>query len=187
MTNKEATAFQFPVYYNKEPFFTVQPVLDTRKKQFQMWRDLILQYCSSLKIYELDLLESIKSNSILFFNQKINRRLSIESLKLIIQDIVDNGYAEWLDKDKSRVLILWRKPEEWASLLYKWVSDCGLANSILTVWEIQNGDDSKSQEFYQLNTAVLMKSLKALEKQNKAQIFSSNGDDSNLGVKFFSV
>jgi hypothetical protein len=41
-------------------------------------------------------------------------------------------------------------------------------------------------EFYELETRVLMKSLTALEKQGKAQIFTGNTND-NLGVKFFSL
>ncbi|KYQ96781.1 vacuolar protein sorting 25 [Tieghemostelium lacteum] len=164
----------------------------------QMWQDLILQYCRFYKKYELDLLECVKSNFNLFYNEKINRRLSIESLKEIFDDIVVNGYAEWIDNnsnvksskghniDKSRVLIMWRKPEEWASQIYKWVIDNGQVNSILTIWEIQNGDDSKDQEFHQLNTTILLKALKTLEKQQKAQVFSGNEND-NLGVKFFSI
>ncbi|KAN0034880.1 hypothetical protein ACTFIV_001416 [Dictyostelium citrinum] len=187
--------FQFPPYYQKEPFFTIQPILNTRKKQFQMWQDLILQYCRHYKIYELDINESIKSNSVLFNNEKINRKLSREALKSIIDDIIDNGFAEWVDsgsskeKDKNnnnnnRVLIMWRKPDEWASHIYKWVTDCGLLNTVLTVWEIQNGDDSKKQEFHQLNTTILMKALKVLEKQSKCQTFSQ---DENVGVKFFSI
>ncbi|EGC35872.1 hypothetical protein DICPUDRAFT_32729 [Dictyostelium purpureum] len=179
-------SFQFPLYYNKEPFFTIQPIINTRKIQLQMWQDLILAYSRSNKIYELDLNESIKTNLNLFNNEKINRKLSRDSLKIIFDDIIENGYAEWIDKEKNRVLIMWRKPEEWASLIYKWVSDCGFLNTVLTIWEIQNGDDSKKQDFHQLNTTILLKSLKVLEKQSKAQTFSSD-DEGNLGVKFFSI
>eukprot|EP01132_Coremiostelium_polycephalum_P008493 gene8493-10438_t len=186
MTSTSSNTFQFPVYYHKEPFFTIQPVIDTRKKQCQMWQDLILQFCRHYKKYELDINELIKTNSILLYNEKINRRLSAESCKIIFEEIIDNGYAEWLDKDKNRVLIMWRKPEEWGSLIYKWVNDTGLTNSILTIWELQNGDDTKNQEFHGLNTTVLLKALKVLEKQNKAQTFSGSQDD-NLGVKFFSI
>jgi hypothetical protein len=36
--------FQLPDLYNFPPFFTIQPVLITREKQLEQWRDLILKY-----------------------------------------------------------------------------------------------------------------------------------------------
>lgn len=32
------------------------------------------------------------------------------------------GNLEWLDKNKSRCLVMWRRPEEWGKLIYQWVS-----------------------------------------------------------------
>ncbi|GAM20002.1 hypothetical protein SAMD00019534_031770 [Acytostelium subglobosum LB1] len=179
------STFQFPSYYNREPFFTLQPVLNTQKKQLQMWQELILSYARFHKMYVMDIVECIKNDSVLFNNDKIKRRLSLETTKMIFEEIVDNGYGEWLDKDKNRVLVWWRKPEEWAAMLYKWVCDSGHTNSILTLWEIQKGEDTTNLEFHDIDTTTLMKALKVLEKQNKAQVFS--GSDNNLGVKFFSI
>ncbi|EFA78377.1 vacuolar protein sorting 25 [Heterostelium album PN500] len=179
------SAFPFPSYYNREPFFTLQPILNTQKKQLQMWQELILSYTRYHKIYELDINEYIKRGSELFNNEKIKRKLSQETIVAIFNEIVDSGYGEWLDKDKSRALVWWRKPDEWASIIYQWVVDSGQTDSILTVWEIQKGDDTKNLEFHEINTNILMKALKSLEKQGKAQIFS--GSENNLGVKFFST
>lgn len=50
--------------------FSVQPVLDTRRKQSQLWGDLILNWCRHNKIYELNVTEA--ANSALFCNQAIN-------------------------------------------------------------------------------------------------------------------
>lgn len=33
-----------------------------------------------------------------------------------------SGNLEWLDKNKSRCLVMWRRPEEWGKLIYQWVS-----------------------------------------------------------------
>lgn len=57
---------------------------------------------------------------------------------------------------------------------------------VLTVWEIQNGEDSEGQEFFGLETKILLKALRALEAQGKAEVFSGTSDE-NLGVKFFTV
>lgn len=35
---------------------------------------------------------------------------------------VKSGNLEWLDKNKSRCLVMWRRPEEWGKLIYQWVS-----------------------------------------------------------------
>lgn len=31
------------------------------------------------------------------------------------------GNAEWLDKEHNKVLLLWKKPEDWANVFIKWV------------------------------------------------------------------
>lgn len=31
------------------------------------------------------------------------------------------GNAEWVDKEKNRANIMWRKIDHWANLIYKWV------------------------------------------------------------------
>lgn len=33
-----------------------------------------------------------------------------------------SGNLEWQDKNKSRCLVMWRRPEEWAKFIYQWVS-----------------------------------------------------------------
>lgn len=35
---------------------------------------------------------------------------------------VISGNLEWQDKNKSRCLVMWRRPEEWAKFIYQWVS-----------------------------------------------------------------
>ncbi|KAH3760784.1 vacuolar protein sorting 25 [Pelomyxa schiedti] len=175
--------FEFPSYYTRQPFFTVQPVLNTRKKQSQLWGDLIVSYCRHNKIYELNLTEA--ATSPLFCNTTINRKLSMDGIVTFIDDLVQQGNAEWVDaREKNRVNIFWRKIDHWATLIYKWVSDMGMLGNVLTVWEIQNGENSQGQEFFELDTRVLMKALGVLEREGKAQVFSGTSDE-NLGVKFF--
>ena len=41
---------KFPEFYNFPPFFTIQPVLETREKQLALWRQLILDYHTFQKI-----------------------------------------------------------------------------------------------------------------------------------------
>lgn len=51
------------------------------------------------------------------------------------------GHIDWLDKSKTRCHIYWRRPEEWASLIYEWAVSNGLLNTPCTLYEITQGDD----------------------------------------------
>ena len=51
-----------------------------------------------------------------------------------------------------------------------------------TFYELTEGDDSAGQPFHGLDREILVKSLRTLERQNKAEIFESED-----GVKFFAV
>lgn len=51
-------------------------------------------------------------------------RLSFETLQEIIDDMVQKGNAEWEGGNKgprSQALIYWRKPDDWANLIWTWV------------------------------------------------------------------
>lgn len=143
-----------------------------------------MDYSKFFKKHEFDLLEVAKTP--LFNNAKINRKLNSDAVRAVFDDLVSQGNAEWLTKEKSRVTVYWRRPEEWAALVYKWVNDTGKMDSVLTFFEIQQGDETVGQEFHELDTRILKKALQSLEAQRKAQVFTGTSDD-NLGVKFFSV
>lgn len=51
-------------------------------------------------------------------------RLSFETLQEIIDDMVQKGNAEWeggAKGTKSQAVIYWRKPDDWANLIWTWV------------------------------------------------------------------
>ncbi|CAG8572215.1 13868_t:CDS:2, partial [Acaulospora colombiana] len=74
--------------------------------------------------------------------------------------------AEWSPPStKAAALIYWRKPEEWASLIDKWVLDSGLNNSILTIYEIAHGEETEGLEFHGLDQTILLKALDILVKR----------------------
>ncbi|XP_057573135.1 vacuolar protein-sorting-associated protein 25 isoform X3 [Hippopotamus amphibius kiboko] len=92
------------------------------------------------------------------------------------------GNLEWLDKNKSSFLIMWRRPEEWGKLIYQWVSRSGQNNSVFTLYELTNGEDTEDEEFHGLDEATLLRALQALQQEHKAEIITvSDG----RGVKFF--
>jgi hypothetical protein len=46
LNNRAVTQkFELPKHFDLPPFFTIQPVLETQKKQSSLWGELILNYC----------------------------------------------------------------------------------------------------------------------------------------------
>jgi ESCRT-II complex subunit VPS25 len=58
----------------------------------------------------------------LFWHEKLGKRLSREDAKEVIEFMHGEGRAEWIGKGESETWIWWRNVEEWAGLLYEWVS-----------------------------------------------------------------
>ncbi|KAI0434237.1 ESCRT-II complex subunit-domain-containing protein [Xylaria sp. FL1042] len=80
------------------------------------------------------------------------------------------------------VWVYWRTPEEWAALVEAWVDETAQKGTVLTLYELSQGEDTIGTEFHGLDLELLQKALQVLVKRNKAQIF---GQEDQLGVKFF--
>uniref|UniRef100_A0A8C6Q139 Serine/threonine-protein kinase WNK4 n=1 Tax=Nothobranchius furzeri TaxID=105023 RepID=A0A8C6Q139_NOTFU len=116
-----AMSFEWPWQYHFPPFFTLQPNVDTRQKQLAAWCSLVLSYCRHHKLYTLDVMEAQESP--VFNNKKMERKLSVEAIQVVFEELRKKGNLEWLDKNKTRCLVMWRQPEEWGKLMYQWVSN----------------------------------------------------------------
>ncbi|XP_072034950.1 vacuolar protein-sorting-associated protein 25-like [Amphiura filiformis] len=173
--------FEYPWQYDFPPFFTLQPNTETRKKQLTAWCDLVLAYHKHHRLYSLDVKES--QSSPLFCNAKINRKLAAEAIYSILEELRIKGNIEWTDKTRSRCTVMWRTPEEWGTYIYKWAFKNGMVNTVCTLYELANGDDTKNEEFHGLEDWLLKRALRTLERQRKAELIAFDG---NEGVKFFS-
>lgn len=178
------STFEWPWQYNFPPFFTIQPNLDTRSKQIEAWKNLLLSYYKHHKLYRLDITEA--QADVLFCNSSINRKLNLEGIVLILDSLERTGHVEWESaKEKKRCYLMWRTLDEWADLIFNWVCASGMTDTVCTLYELHSGDDTVDQEFHQIDIAVLRKALQVLERRGKAQIFSAV-DPQEEGVKFFS-
>ena len=183
MATATASDFIFPQIHSFPPFYTIQPNSLTRASQFRSWSSLIQAYCRRHHIFKLTLVDAL--NSGLFNNTTIRKRLSEKDAKEVIDHMVSKDgdeRAEWVGPQKAAAWIWWRKPEEWAALLEHWVSDTGQKGTVLTLYELVEGEATEKQDFHGLDTEILHKSLATLVKSGKAQVFGS-GDQQ--GVKFF--
>ncbi|CDW58353.1 ESCRT-II domain containing protein [Trichuris trichiura] len=109
---------------------SLQPNVETRRKQLEAWASLVLKYAEEKKISQLVVLDAQQCE--LFHNVKLNSRVI------------------WMDKQRSRCRIYWKSPAEWAELIYDWVtglmicnraSRIGFRGTVCTLYEITHGPD----------------------------------------------
>ncbi|CAN8097959.1 unnamed protein product [Discula destructiva] len=136
----------------------------------------------------------------LFHNARINRRLALADVREVIAFLRKDGRAEYVnrangggssssgsggrgDGDEGDVVwVYWRTPEEWAALVEGWVDATGQRGTVLTLYELVEGEGTIGTEFHGLDHELLQKALNVLVKRGKAQIF---GQEDSQGVKFF--
>ena len=70
----------FPWQHNFPPFYTLQSHSETRKKQLEAWRSIVLDFCQKNGLTSLDVSEA--ASSPLFNNEDIKRRLSPENIQV---------------------------------------------------------------------------------------------------------
>lgn len=176
--------FRFSQHYSFPPFFTLQPNLTTRAAQLNEWSDLTLSYCAFHRLFRFT------PSHPLFHNSSVNRRLQLNDARTVLQYIVDQGRAEWIaplnkrDKDASKeeAWIWWKSPEEWAQSIGDWVQETGQRNTVLTFYELLEGETTAKEPFHGLPNDMARKAINVLVKRGKATIF---GEGEGLGVKFF--
>ncbi|XP_055820991.1 vacuolar protein sorting-associated protein 25 isoform X2 [Solanum dulcamara] len=165
--------FKLPNFFNYPPYFTLQPVRETREKQIQLWKELIIDFCRTQKIFIIAL-EMIFDSA---------GSLSHEAREAFLSALVSDGRAEWMDKGHRKCLVLWHRIQDWADLIINFVKENGLEDSVMTVEEIRSGVESRGTELHGIDRTVLMRALKLLEHKGKLAIFKGTSADDE-GVKF---
>lgn len=147
--------------------------------QLEAWRSLILDYCQHKKIQQLNLRDL--HNKPPFCNPSIDRRLSLEAMQVIIASMVEKRFAEWTDREREKCLVYSRPIEQWAQIILDYVKEKSLHNTIVTFYEMLEGDSTEGREFHGLDETIFLKALKVLERSGKATVIEMDG---NKGVKF---
>ncbi|CAN0927388.1 Vacuolar protein sorting-associated protein 25 [Linum grandiflorum] len=183
--------FKLPQFFSYPPYFTLQPVRDTREKQIQLWKELIIDYCRTQRIFVIGLEEEFP----LFSNPAIERSLSHEAREAFLSALVSEGKyrsyqiftrtgrAEWLDKGHRKCLLLWHRIQDWADIIVTFVRDNGFEDSVTTIEEIRSGIESRGTELHGIDQTILMRALKLLESKGKLALFKGSSTDDE-GVKF---
>ncbi|ANB13316.1 ESCRT-II subunit protein VPS25 [Sugiyamaella lignohabitans] len=199
--------FKYPSIFEFPPFFTKQINEQTWKSQLASWDSLILAYCQHYKVWKLsvgstknnslenDLVDGLSGtslngsngsddvNSKLFANPRINRALKQETIKLIFEYMVEKGHAEWeKSSSKQQIFVYFKRPDEWATDIRRWVDSTGQTGSVLTFYEIAHGDLVASQDFAGIDDTILRKAIDNLVSKNQAVIIKAS-DNQIMGVK----
>ncbi|KAK4688862.1 ESCRT-II complex subunit VPS25, partial [Tremellales sp. Uapishka_1] len=179
---KSSSGFIFPPIWSFPPFYTLQPSPSTLAHQIGLWKNLVLSWAKHARVFVVDC-ENDEPGEV-FRNKAIDRRLLPASLKVVLASMAKDGQAAAdPPKSTSNYLIYWKRPDEWGNLIYAWVTENGLNASIMTFYELTDGDLSHTTEFYQLPTPLLRRALDTLVKKGKAQIFKGE-DEAGEGVRF---
>ena len=156
----------------------LQQNAETRKQQFLRWKELILSYAKHRKQAVIN----INDDSELFTNTKIHRTLDRDTREMILNELCSSKNAAAVGKNSGTYEVYWLTLEEWSNVICDWATNAGMTNSVLTFFELLNGDDTKDQQFHQLNEQVFMRALRHLEGKGKCEVMEIDG---NYGVKFF--
>lgn len=101
---------------------------------------------------------------------------------IVFNELEQKGLASPLDKKKTQWQVYWYPLEELGELIYKWAVISGMTNTVCTLFELIEGENTRDEEFYGLDSAVMILALKTLERNNKCELILTPDIE---GVKFF--
>ena len=160
--------YPFPDYYSWPFFFTLQKHPETRRKQLLMWTELVLNFCKANKVWRL-------SKSIFYENlgknPKINRKISLDSIEIIFDAMVQRKNAQFVSsKNKDEIFVLWKTIPEWEEFLYSSACVKQTIEKLETLDYISYDEDNASEEYYQMDRDLLIIILKNLEEKGKCNV-----------------
>lgn len=100
----------------------------------------------------------------------------------VLEELCSTRNAVQVGKNSGVYEIYWNTLDEWSNLVYTWAVNNGMTSSVLTLYELLNGDDTVEQEFHGLDETVFIRILKHLEAKGKCEVFEIDGSH---GVKIF--
>jgi len=169
-------SFEFPREHRFPPMYTLQPNLNSRAVQLDKWSKMVQSYCAHARVFRLD----AEAQEAIFSNKTINKRFSDQAIREVLGVMKAEGRAEPIKPEAAAaaagdgvplMFIYWRTPEEWAEEIEAWLARTGQQKgSVLTVYEVANGDGTRGSELHGIDEDVLRKALAVLAKRGKAQM-----------------
>ncbi|KAA0203505.1 hypothetical protein HAZT_HAZT001793 [Hyalella azteca] len=135
--------FTWPWYYNFPPFFTLQTNSEVRRSQLESWCGLVLRWARHCNVTSIDVASC--SSLPVFSNAEVGRALPPEGISVVLHELAKRGNLEWTDKSKTRGQVLWLSTGAWADQLYRWAQATSKVNTVCTLYELTQGDESTDQ------------------------------------------
>jgi ESCRT-II complex subunit VPS25 len=152
---------------NYPPLYTLQPNLDVRRRQFEIWRQIL----SESKQFILDV------SSKLFNNSKIERKINSAFFAALGDFLAKENAAVWLSADKSRLLFLPLTLDAYGDALLTWAEKTGARDTVETLFHIQQS--SAGFEFDGAPDELVIAALRKLETRGKCKVLKEG-----QGVRF---
>ena len=120
----------------KAPWMYIKPKKDTDVESWlQSWSAIVLDYSRIFVIHIININELRTEHP--FNNKKLSKRLTIEQVRKIIDQLVQQNIAKWLDeKTKTRARIYWKNNAEWADELLEFMIETGRVVEIHSLYDI---------------------------------------------------
>ena len=120
----------------KRPWMYIKPKKgDQIESWLQSWSAIILDYSRIFVIHIINIndLRSVHP----FNNKKLGKRLTLDQVRSIIDHLVQQNIARWLDEDKkTRARIYWKANEEWADNLLDFMIETGRVVEIHSLYDL---------------------------------------------------
>ena len=120
----------------KAPWMYIKPQKgDQIESWLESWSAIVLDYSRIFVIHIININELRNIHP--FHNKKIGKRLTLDQVREIIDQLVSQNIARWLDEDKkTRARIYWRSNEEWADELLDFMIETGRVVEIHSLYDL---------------------------------------------------
>ena len=144
-----SSSFEMPAFYSYPPYFTLQPVEATRERQLALWASLVASYARHRKRCVLDIVQvrdddmkdddtgdagtsgRMRTGTLgagIFVNERIKRSLPEHARAAVVEKLIEDGRADWIDKQRGLCLVFPKQLEILAELLHEQVRGIGSAH-----------------------------------------------------------
>ena len=138
------------------------------------------RYCRHHRAFTLHLEDDAHP---LFANPRCRRRLPLDARRAMVDALVADGAAEWLDHPtRTRCLVLWRSIGAWADILWEWAAAYGLQGQVASEEDVVG--PGGPERFRGAGSELVERAARALEEAGKAAYIPGEGGD-DAGIKFF--
>ncbi|MHA1198158.1 MAG: hypothetical protein ACTSQF_02190, partial [Candidatus Heimdallarchaeaceae archaeon] len=128
----------------KAPWMFIKPQKgDQIESWLESWSAIILDYSRIfvIHVFNINDLRTVHP----FNNKKIGKRLTVEQVRDVIDHLVNQNIARWLDEDKkTRARIYWKSNEEWADKLVDFMIETGRVVEIQSLYDLTQLEENWS-------------------------------------------